>query len=149
MKEIYSIQSDVYQSCLWVFFGSVDECVEALRAKNVSEDAIKEWKKCAEEKTDCHGMYLHNEKENISLLWMDIVPDTVWTYGTMVHEIEHYVFYLFDRLGMEHTMASDEAYAYMMAYIFRQIDNVICELRSEPKVTIGTSSECEQTETKE
>ena len=132
MKEIYEVQSDVYQSCLWVFFGSIDECCEAMRTKeNVSEDAVKEWRERAEEKTDCHGMYLHNEKENISILWMDSVPDTVFAYGTLVHEVEHYIFYLFKRIGMEHTEASDEAYAYMMGYIFRCIDNIICDIREQ------------------
>lgn len=130
MKELYQVQTDVFQSCLWVFFGTVDECCEAMRTKeDVSEEAIKEWRRYAEEKTDCHGMYLHNEKENISILWMDCVPETVWQYGSLVHEIEHYVFYLFDRLGMEHTCASDEAYAYMMANVFRQIDNIICDIK--------------------
>lgn len=30
---------------------------------------------------------------------------------------------------MEHTKVSDEAYAYMLGYIFREIDNIICTLK--------------------
>lgn len=133
-REIYEIQSDVFQSCLWVFFGTIDECCEAMRAKDdVSEDAVREWRQCAEEKTGIHGMYLHNEKENISILWLDCIPTTIWQYGSLVHEIEHYVFYLFERIGMQHTDASDEAYAYMMAYIFRCVDNIACDIKEKER----------------
>ena len=52
-------------------------------------------------------------------------------YGSLVHEIEHYVFYLFDHIGMEHTKASDEAYAYMLGYVFGEVGNIICALEGE------------------
>jgi len=131
MKQIYPINIDVYNTCLWVFFGSVDECVDAMREQKVEESVIKDWRKQIEECKGCNGLYSYSHEANISLLWMKEFPATIGEYGTLVHEIEHFVFYLFDRIGMEHTTASDEAYAYLMGHVFREIDTYIVEERKE------------------
>ncbi len=39
----------------------------------------------------------------------------------LAHEIEHAVFMIFDRIGMKHTIESDEAYAYFQQYIMRKV----------------------------
>ena len=130
-KHIHEVVTDVYNACLWVFFGSVDECADAMREHKVEERTIKDWRKHIDDFNGCNGLFTHNEEANISLLWLPDVPTTVGEYGTLVHEIEHYVFYLFNRIGMEHTEASDEAYAYMLGYIFREIDNIICDLKEK------------------
>lgn len=129
-KCIHEVVTDVYNACLWVFFGSIEECADAMRDQKVEEHIIKDWVDHVNS-TGYNGMFTHNEEVNISLLWLPKLPITIMEYGTLVHEIEHYVFYLFDHIGMEHTEASDEAYAYMLGYIFREIDNIVCNLKEK------------------
>lgn len=129
MKDIEQINIPIYKTCLWVYFGSPDECEKALRNKNVSERYISFFKK--QYNSTVNGLFIYGEEDNLSLLWLNDIPYSVADYGSLVHEIEHYVFYLFDRIGMEHTTASDEAYAYMMGYVFSEIDCIINRINDE------------------
>ena len=129
-KFIHEVITNVYNANLWVFFGSIEECADAMRDQKIEEHIIKNWVDQVNS-TECNGMFTHSEGTNISLLWLPKLPNTIMEYGSLVHEIEHYVFYLFDRIGMEHTEASDEAYAYMLGYMFREIDNIICTLKEK------------------
>lgn len=112
------------------FFGSIEECADAMRDQKVEEHIIKDWVDHVNF-TRYNGIFTYNEEANISLLWLPKLPITIIEYGTLVHEIEHYVFYLFDHIGMEHTEASDEAYAYMLGYVFREINNIVCNLKEK------------------
>lgn len=129
-KCIHEVVTDVYNARLWVFFGSIEECADAMRDQKVDERVIKDLVDYVNS-NGCNGMFTHSKEANISLLWLNKIPTTIGDYGSLVHEIEHYVFYLFDHIGMEHTEASDEAYAYMLGYIFREIDNIVCNLKEK------------------
>ena len=129
MKDIEQINIPIYKTCLWVYFGSPEECEKALRNKNVSERYISIFKHQCNSTVD--GLYLYEEEENLSLLWLNDIPYSVADCGILVHEIEHYVFNLFDRIGMEHTTASDEAYAYMIGYVFSEIYCIISRVNDE------------------
>jgi hypothetical protein len=39
----------------------------------------------------------------------------------LVHELEHAVWFIFTRIGIEHTDASDEAFAYFQAYLLKEV----------------------------
>jgi len=39
---------------------------------------------------------------------------------TLVHEIEHAVWFIFSKVGIEHNDGSDEAFAYFQAYLVRE-----------------------------
>lgn len=41
----------------------------------------------------------------------------------LTHEIEHAVFFIFERIGIKHSIDSDEAFAYYQAYIMREVLN--------------------------
>jgi len=41
----------------------------------------------------------------------------------LVHEIEHAVWFIFNRIGIKHNDGSDEAFAYFQAYLTRQALN--------------------------
>lgn len=129
MKDIEQINIPIYKTCLWVYFGSHEECEKALRNKNVSERYISFFKQ--QYNSTVHGLYVYDEEENLCLLWLNDIPYSVADYGNLVHEIEHYVFNLFDRIGMEHTTASDEAYAYMIGYVFSEIECIINRINDE------------------
>lgn len=48
-------------------------------------------------------------------------PDKPVDYGYLQHEIFHAVEFIFDRIGMKLTTDSDEAYAYLIAYLTTKI----------------------------
>ena len=125
MKKIEQIEIDLYQAVLWVYVGSAEDCAKELSKTQLSERSVKDWKEAADKLTDTNGMYTHIEDENISILWLARTPKNILEYAHLVHETEHYVFYLFDRIGLEHTTASDESYAYTMAYVFKKIAEII------------------------
>ena len=135
MKEILQINIPVYQACLWVFFGPVKDCQAAMKKLKVSDRAIHEFKEQVEAVAECKGMCMFDKPDNIVLLWMPEMQERIDHYATLVHEIEHYVFRLFDRIGMVHSEDSDEAYAYLHSYLFREIDNYIVSERN--KNTLG------------
>lgn len=143
MQHLYQIEINVFNAILQVLFGEPEECAKEMRDCNISETVIKDWLNAIEERKEylgeyygkcygkCYGMFLHNDEENFTMLWLRDVPVTIENYGSLVHEIEHYVFYLLDRIGMKHTKASDEAYAYLTAHVFKEIDNIIVTKREE------------------
>ena len=131
MQHLYQIEINVYNAVLQVLFGEPEECAQAMRECNIEEKVIKDWLDGINERKDCYGMFSHNDEENFTMLWLREVPVTIRNYASLVHEIEHYVFYLLRRIGMRHNDASDEAYAYLTAYVFEQIDNIIVTMREE------------------
>lgn len=121
MNRVLKVRIDVFQTDLWVFLGSKEDCCKALRKEGVNEDAIEAWAKEAGAVRNTLGLYLYNKKEDIALMWVANWPETIGDFVTVVHEGEHAAFYLLDRLGVEHTSASDEVYAYLQGYIYGQV----------------------------
>ena len=68
-----------------------------------------------------NGLFTWHEDSNTYIIWLPRVPDTIAWEGVLLHEINHAVFYLLDKLGMEHTAASDEAYSYLSEYLYIEI----------------------------
>lgn len=49
------------------------------------------------------------------------MPKSVTDYGTLAHEIFHAVTFILTRIGMSLTNESDEAYAYLIGYLTKEI----------------------------
>lgn len=56
-----------------------------------------------------------------TILWLNKKPETCFEHGTLQHEIFHAVCFLMDRIGIVFSKESDEAFAYMIGYITKEI----------------------------
>lgn len=120
MKEFLKIAIPIYRAELKVFFGTTEECAEAMRLDGRPEHKIAEWKENADK---YNGMYHHDGDYRVA--WFKNWPKSVDDYGNMVHEIEHATFYILQSRGLKHTEESDEAYSYLMGFLFSEIDAYI------------------------
>lgn len=67
------------------------------------------------------GIFYINDK-NQSLIRVYNIPKICEDYGTLQHEIFHAVTYILDRVGMKLKLrTSDEAYAYLIGYITKEV----------------------------
>ena len=129
MTETLKIQIPIYREVLHVFFGSIEECIEAQRKDGCKEIDIEEWRRHIEDKNPDGEYSLSNDTYH--LIWQECTPETILEYSTLVHEIEHAVFYILDSRGLKHTEESDEAYAYLFGFLFCEIDNYIVDEREK------------------
>lgn len=60
-------------------------------------------------------------KGNQSLIRMYELRDTPEWYGNLAHEIFHAAEFIMERIGMKLTTESDEAYAYLIGYLTKEI----------------------------
>jgi hypothetical protein len=58
---------------------------------------------------------------NTTVLRLKKIPESYMEYGFLAHEIFHAVTFLLERIGMTLTAASDEAYAYLIGYVTKEI----------------------------
>lgn len=58
---------------------------------------------------------------NQGLIRIKSTPVTNEDYANLQHEIFHYTMHVFDRIGMKWTPKSDEAYAYLIGYLVKEI----------------------------
>lgn len=58
---------------------------------------------------------------NRTIIRLRSVPKSVTDYGTLAHEIFHAVTFILTRIGMSLTNESDEAYAYLIGYLTKEI----------------------------
>lgn len=71
-------------------------------------------------KLDCPAMYIRLDR-NQPVIRMGNYPITVTDYGVLQHEIFHAVDQILRYVGINLTNDSDEAYAYLIEYITREI----------------------------
>ena len=116
MEEIFKIDIPLYRERLHVFFGSREECANALRADGMEEWRINSW---LEHTKNCDGLY--SQHDCYRLLWVYRIPESVAEYVDLVHEVEHAAFYMLKDKGLIHTEESDEAYAYLMGWLYGEI----------------------------
>lgn len=64
-------------------------------------------------------------KGNQSLIRMYELSYTPEWYGNLAHEVFHCVEFILDRIGMRLTLDSDEAYAYLIGYITKEVHRKI------------------------
>jgi len=58
-----------------------------------------------------------------TLLWLDEKPNSVNGLATLNHEIFHCVCFILERVGIIYSNSSDEAYAYLIEFLTKQIYN--------------------------
>lgn len=126
MTETLKIELPLYRDRLHVFFGTLDECKQAMLKDGEPEYKVEDW---AEHTDELAGMYSQNK--GYRLLWLPQIPMTIDDYGCLVHEIEHAVFNILLAKGITHTEEDDEVYAYLIGYLFCEIDAYIVEEREK------------------
>jgi hypothetical protein len=55
------------------------------------------------------------------LLYMKSKPVTYFEYGTLAHEIFHLACFVMERVGIKYSYDSDEAFAYLIGYLTKEI----------------------------
>lgn len=114
----FSIKLLIYPFTIMVSFGQTDrEVLSALKKAQiyVEDDNII--------RMDGVGRYCLF-KGGESLIRLDRYPKTAQDYGSLAHEIFHAATYILDRIGMRLKIrTSDEAYAYLVGYITKEIYN--------------------------
>lgn len=134
MAKAFEVYIPIYKKYIYVLAGSPKESVEALKERYEIEDRnaetlIKHLEKHSE---GSNGLFTWDEDSNTYIIWLPRVPDTIGWEGVLLHEINHAVFYLLDKLGMEHTVASDEAYSYLSEYLYVEIMNKFDDEQDQP-----------------
>jgi hypothetical protein len=123
MAKALEVYIPIYKQYLYVLVGTPKESVEALmeqyyfgdtNAKILIEHLDRQSK-------GSNGLFTWNEDSNTYIIWLPQEPDTIKGEAVLLHEINHAVFYLLYKLGMEHTIASDEAYSYLSEYLYVEI----------------------------
>lgn len=127
MKELHRIHIPIYKDTLFIFFGSKQDCQQALIKNGMCEEEAL----CFKPSDTANGFFIYFEKDGLYLIWMPVVPETIANYGVLVHEILHFVYRFLAERGMKMDDSSEEAYTYLMEYIFNEIDNFIVTERKQ------------------
>jgi hypothetical protein len=128
MNKLRQIRIPIYEQDVHIFFGDKNECIDALKNIEVSNEIINF---CFQDSENTSGRWTQWRDDMFNLMWMPSIPTTTHDYGILVHEISHGVFFILDHIGMKHTLDSDEAFAYLQGYMFREIDNIIMDIKEE------------------
>ena len=129
MKELYKISIPIYKDALFVFFGSKQDCQQALIKNGMCEEEAM----CFKPSDTTQGYFIYFEKDGVFLLWMPEIPEKIAHYGVLVHEIFHFVYRFLGERGLVMNDSSEEAYTYLAEYTFNEIDNYVVSLRDEKK----------------
>ena len=125
MAKAFEVYIPIYKKYLYVLAGTPKESVDALMEQYELGDKNAETliEHLEKHKKNSAGIFTYDEESNTYTIWLPQEPDTIEREACLLHEINHAVFYLFDNLGMEHTVASDEAYSYLSEYLYVEIMN--------------------------
>lgn len=67
------------------------------------------------------------------VVWLKRKPETVDSYGVLVHELFHAVELLFEWLPIPLTESSSEAYAYYLEYLYKEVISFMAEEEEKQK----------------
>ncbi len=121
MTETYKIEVPIYRITLHLFFGPEEDCKKAMIADGEPELVAQQWLPSKEEYDGSFSV----EDDGYTLLWLRRLPESIGDYGSLIHEIEHCTFEILNSRGVKHTDDSDEAYAYLLCWLYEQIENFI------------------------
>ena len=117
-KNMFYIDCKIYPYEILVFFGKNKKPLsEELRKKIKGED---KWIKSVEDDTEGIGAF-YISPSNKMVLWCEKFPVTIHDFGVMVHEIFHVTSRIMARVGISHNDATEEAYAYLNEYLYKEI----------------------------
>ncbi len=131
MKELYKISIPIYKDTLFVFFGSKQDCQQALIKNGMCEEEAL----CFKPSETTQGYFIYFEKDGVYLIWMPEIPEKIAHYGTLVHEIMHFVYRFLAERGLVMNDSSEEAYTYLAEYAFNEIDNFVVTEREKHNKT--------------
>lgn len=122
----FVVEIELYSTDLLVVIGDVDGAIKWLENKNVSEDDIEFVKSsCVPYSQGTTGL-LSNNAFFIRLLYSPTTPEYK---GILVHEVFHATSMLLRSRGMSLVKESEEAYAYLLEFIYKKIVEKIEELK--------------------
>lgn len=124
MYKIFSLE--VYPYDIIISFDEDNEILyKRLRELKIPK---KEYKLCGLGRS-ADGKYMMFSND-ISLIRLPWIPKTPYQLGVLVHEITHATFAILSKVGMALSDYSEEAYTYLLQYIFNRILTYIEEYKS-------------------
>jgi hypothetical protein len=112
----------VYPLDVMISMGETDEQLGKILGKYINEDEVH-WKWSNETATGRFCLFSTNQ----GLIRLRGIPKSPEEYASLQHEIFHYVMHILGRIGMKWTAKSDEAYAYLIQYLTKEIYNRIAK----------------------
>ena len=131
MNKLHYVKIPIYHTHLYVFFGDKEECVKSLQKAKKGKRKQSSIDTTLETMSDSRGCFIQSIIDYYNLLWLPILPNTIDEFSTLIHEIAHATFYILDNAGLVHTKDSDEAYAYLQAFIFSEVDVIINKIKDK------------------
>ena len=114
------IPVDIYNTDLLLVIGTTEDLENALKEHFGEEEGEKGYALMAEDISDISlGRSALLECGAVAL-WMPDASDK----ATMAHEIFHIATYIMEKVGIRLSHDSDEAYAYLIGYITRKINEI-------------------------
>lgn len=110
-----------------MFFGSKQDCQQALIKNGMCEEEAL----CFKPSDTAQGYFIYFEKDGVYLLWMPELPEKIAHYCTLVHEIMHFVYRFLAEIRLIMNDSSEEAYTYLVEYMFNEIDGYVVSLRED------------------
>lgn len=121
----FIVEVDLYKVDVMVVVGDIEGAIEWLENKNVSEDDIEFVKSSCETGSQGTTGLLSNNALFIRLLHSPTTPEYK---GILAHEVFHATSILLRSRGMSLVKESEEAYVYLLEFIYRKIVEKIEEL---------------------
>ena len=130
---MHYIGIDIYHSDVVLIVCNKEEVHDLLLKAKYSHKCALSVANCLNDDLDMGGCYIYTKEDGVfnRFIWFNHIPKTIFDYSCLAHEVEHCVFHILDSIGVEHTMESDEAYAYLTGYIFGNIDKWVNDYRDE------------------
>lgn len=119
MSNTFQIEPSIYPFYINVCVGSVDEATHFFKTceEEMHHEAIEDF---FDGDYSAYTVRLLNG--DVCIHFMETDEDLI---PKVVHEAFHAVEFVFDRIGLAHSRASSEAYAYYLQYVFAEIYNKI------------------------
>ena len=120
MSKAFVINIPLYKRDLLVVFGDKDYLVNQMsEAYNISLQSAYSITEDIDDYST--GRYYFNREKGSRFLWMPKVPEKPQEYATLGHEIFHAAFGIMDEIGASPSEDSEEAYAYLIGYLTKEI----------------------------
>ena len=115
---MFIIDCQVYPFQILVYFGQDKKPLYKELKKRLPKSAI-DTLKTFDFKVGKSVMFPNGQ----TLLWLNEKPNSVSGLATLNHEIFHCACFILERVGIVYSESSDEAYAYLIEYLTKQIYN--------------------------
>lgn len=120
----FIVEVDLYKVDVMVVGGDIEGAIEWLSNKNVTDSDIESIKSNSNDQ----GNVLLLSNNAIYLHVMDREKTNFWT-SVLVHEVFHAASFLLKSKGIELDESSEEAYAYLIEFIYYKIMEQLDELK--------------------